>query len=263
MKKGISFLTIIVLMFIMALVGCGEDTQSNYVESSSQVQPTTAEPTYPVGGKVDKSLLNEDNMYEVYDVNDKQHAYPLVSFECEEDGTIINGDIYAYDTNKNVTKQTHYEGDILDYTEVREYDEKGENTKIISYAGKIDRNNLTSTMVMEYDDNGNNIKSITYDGENKLFSTEETTFVEYGGVYYIKEDIIYDADNVITTKTVYSYRSNGTQVKDVRTEYKNGKVNYYMETGYDSDGNAISYTYYDKNKKVIDVPQDEIDAYGE
>ena len=44
---------------------------------------------------------------------------------------------------------------------------------------------------------------------------------------------------------------------------KNGKVNYYMETGYDSEGNAISYTYYDKNKNVIDEPQEEIDAYGE
>lgn len=36
-----------------------------------------------------------------------------------------------------------------------------------------------------------------------------------------------------------------------------------METGYDSEGNAISYTYYDKNKNVIDEPQEEIDAYGE
>ena len=36
-----------------------------------------------------------------------------------------------------------------------------------------------------------------------------------------------------------------------------------METGDDSEGNAISYTYYDKNKNVIDEPQEEIDAYGE
>ena len=36
-----------------------------------------------------------------------------------------------------------------------------------------------------------------------------------------------------------------------------------METSYDSEGNAVSYTYYDKNKNVIDEPQDEKDAYGE
>ena len=67
----------------------------------------------------------------------------------------------------------------------------------------------------------------------------------------------------LITKTVYSYRSDGIQAKDIRTEYKNGKVNYYVETSYDSEGNAVSYTYYDKNKNVIDEPQDEKDAYGE
>lgn len=263
MKKTLSFLVILTLAVSMLLVGCESDSQTNSNSQSSEVQSTTAELTYPVGGKVDKSQLNESNMYEVYADDDNEHAYPLESFDCKKDGTIKSGDIMEYDSNHNVIKQTHYEGDVLDYTEVREYDEKNQNTKITSYAGKVDRNNLTSTMVMEYDENGNNTKSITYDEQNKLFSTEKTTYVKYGDTYYTKEDTVYDANDVITTKTVYSYRNDGTQVKDIRTEYKNGKVNYYMETGYDSEGNAISYTYYDKNKKVIDEPQDEIDAYGE
>lgn len=264
MKKTLSSLIILTLAISMLLVGCGNDnkTTSNS-SSSSEVQPTTAEPTYPAGGKVDKSQLNSSNMYEIYSDNDPEHAYPLESFECDSDGNIQQGDIMVYDSNNNIIKQTHYEGQTLDYTEVREYDEKNQNTKITSYAGKVDRNNLTSTMIMEYDENGNNIKSTTYDDQNQLFSTEKTTYVKYGDNYYTKVDTIYDANDVVTTQTVYSYRNDGTQVKDIRTEYKDGKVNYYMETGYDSDGNAISYTYYDKNKNVIDEPQDEKDAYGE
>lgn len=264
MKKSLSFLVILTLAVSMLLVGCGSDSQgTNTGSQSSETQPTTAELTYPVGGKVDKSQLNESNMYEIYADDDVSHAYPLESFECDKDGTIKSGDINVYDSNHNIIKQTHYEGETLDYTEVREYDEKNQNTKITSYAGKVDRNNLTSTMIMEYDENGNNIKSTTYDDQNKLFSTEKTSYVKYGDTYYTKEDTIYDANNVVTTKTVYSYRSDGIQSKDIRTEYKNGKVNYYMETSYDSEGNAVSYTYYDKNKNVIDEPQDEKDAYGE
>ena len=230
MKKSLSFLVILTLSVSMLLVGCGSDSQGTNTDSqNSETQPTTAELTYPVGGKVDKSQLNESNMYEIYADDDVSHAYPLESFECDKDGTI----------------------------------KSGEKKKITSYAGKVDRNNLTSTMVMEYDENGNNIKSTTYDDQNKLFSTEKTSYVKYGDTYYTKEDTIYDANNVVTTKTVYSYRSDGIQAKDIRTEYKNGKVNYYMETSYDSEGNAVSYTYYDKNKNVIDEPQDEKDAYGE
>lgn len=125
MKKSLSFLVILTLAVSMLLVGCGSDSQdTNTGSQSSETQPTTAELTYPVGGKVDKSQLNESNMYEIYADDDVSHAYPLESFECDKDGTIKSGDINVYDSNHNIIKQTHYEGEILDYTEVREYDEK-------------------------------------------------------------------------------------------------------------------------------------------
>ena len=122
MKKSLSFLVILTLAVSMLLVGCGSDSQgTNTGSQSSETQPTTAELTYPVGGKVDKSQLNEANMYEIYADDDVSHAYPLESFECDKDGTIKSGDINVYDSNHNIIKQTHYECETLDYTEFREY----------------------------------------------------------------------------------------------------------------------------------------------
>ena len=149
MKKILTAICISAILSSVLMTGC---TKSN--TTNGQTQPTTQfEATYPGGkeGKIDKSLLDSDNLYELYSPLDRDHEYPIESFQCKEDGTIDEGDIYKYDASYNVIQQDHYVGKILDYVEIREYDSLNNNTKIISYAGAVDRNNLVSTQVMEYD----------------------------------------------------------------------------------------------------------------
>ena len=262
MKKVFSVICVLSLVAVLMLTGCNNDNQDNNLSESSTVPSTTL--GYPgENGKVDPALLDEYNMYEIYAPDDRDHVYPLQSYECEDDGTIICGDNYEYDENHNTIKQVHYEGDILDYTEVREYDEKKQNTRIVSYAGEVKRENLVSTTTLEYDDNGEQVRTETYDSDNALVSYDETTYVQIDGLNYIKDNTVYDSNGEMVSQTVYKYRSDGTPSYDIRTEYENGEVLYYYQTTYDSNGDAINYDYFDKNNKKIDTPQQEIEAYGE
>lgn len=260
MKKIFSMMCIVSLVAVLMLTGC-DNSKNNQVETSTVPSTTLGYPGE--NGKVDPSLLDESNLYEVYADDDVERIYPLQSYECENDGTIICGDNYEYDQNHNTIKQVHYEGDILDYTEVREYDGKNQNTRIISYAGEVKRENLVSTTTLEYDDNGNQVRSETYDSDNALVSYDETTYVQIDGLNYIKDNTVYDSNHKMTSQTVYTYRSDGTPSYDVRTVYENGEVLYYYQTTYNSEGDAVAYDYFDKNNKKIDTPQQEIEAFGE
>lgn len=260
MKKIFSVMCILSLFTVFMLTGC-ENNDNNQTEVSTVPSTTLGYPGE--NGKVDPALLDESNLYEVYADSDREHVYPLQSYECEDDGTIICGDNYEYDENHNTIKQVHYEGDILDYTEVREYDEKNQNTKIISYAGDVRRENLVSTTTLEYDDNGDQVRSETYDSDNALVSYDVTTYVEIDGLSYIKDNTVYDSNDEMTSQTVYTYRNDGTPSYDIRTVYENGDVAYHYQTTYNSEGDAVAYDYFDKNNKKIDTPQQEIDAFGE
>lgn len=262
MKKILTAICSVAVLSAAVMSGCGDNSNNN----TAPTEPSTLfEATYPgTDGKIDKSLLNSDNTYELYSPLDKSQAYPIEVFQCEEDGTIISGDIYTYDASYNVSQQDHYEGDVLDYTETREYDDKGNNTRIVSYAGAIDKNNLVSTLVMEYNDNGCEISSKTYDSDNVLCASDTTEYVKIDGLYMVKNQKSYDQNGKLDETHEYSYRSDGTTSKDIRTCYDTkGKVKYYYQTSYDSEGNAITFDYFDKNGKKIDTPQEEIDKYGE
>lgn len=256
MKKIISLIFCSVLITTLVMTGC---TTNQNKGNNSQGAVQTEEYTYPgKDGKVDPKDLDENNLYEIYDESDRDHQYPLETFECEDDGTIISGDIYQYDANHNVIKQTHYEREILDYSEVREYDEKQQLVRITNYAGEVKRENLVSSSVMEYDENGNEISCKTYDDTNALFSTQKEEYKYINGMYLLTLDSTYDVNNRLATQTKYSYRSDGTQSQDVRTEYDSkGEIKYYLQTTYDSDGIAVSYDYFDKNNKKIPEPKEE------
>lgn len=260
MKKILLTAIAVAMLSTVLMTGCTSNKDNNNTQQETQV-----EATYPgVNGKVDKDKLDEDNLYELYSPLDESHLYPLESFQCSDDGTIESGDIYKYDASYNVIQQDHYEGEILDYTEVREYDAYNNNTKITSYAGEINRNNLVSTQVMEYDKNGNEVSSKTYDSENVIAASDETTYVKIGDLYMVKCYKGYDVNGKMTEKHEYSYRSDGNPSKDIRTEYdEKGEIKYYYQTTYDSEGNAIAYDYFDKNGKKIKTPQEEIEKYGE
>lgn len=263
MKRIFTVAIAVAILSTALMTGC--TTNKNKGKNNPVQQTTEAEATFPgVNGKVDKDKLDEDNLFEIYPSSDQNHQYPIESFQCKADGTIESGDIYKYDASFNVIQQDHYEGDVLDYTEVREYDTFNNNTKIVSYAGKIDRNNLVSTQVMEYDNNGNEISSKTYDSENILIASDETSYVEVDGLYMVDLYKGFDASGKMTEKHEYSYRSDGTTSKDIRTEYDvEGHVKYYYQTSYDSEGNAVAYDYYNEKGKKIKTPQEEIEQYGE
>lgn len=261
MKKIITTICAVAIFSAVFMTGCGSSSNN----AGSVEAPSAVEATYPgVNGKIDKSLLDENNIYELYSPSDESKAYPMEIFQCEEDGTIINGDIYVYDAKFNVIEQDHYEGEILDYIETRSYDANNNNTKIVSYAGEIDRKNLVSTLVMEYDTNGCEISSKTYDSDNVLCASDTTEYVKVDGLYMVKIQKSYGANENLEETHEYSYRSDGTTSKDIRTCYdEKGNIKYYYQTSYDSEGNAIAYDYFDKNGKKIDTPQEEIDKYGE
>ncbi len=272
MKKILALVCAISLFAsVMLMSGCGD--KDNTVQQGNTVATAAAggsgdsvvtNMAPDKNGKINASLLDENNSFESFSPDDEFHQHPLVSYQCEDDGTVITGDIYEYDDNFNETKRVHYEGKVLDYTEVREYNDKNQNTKIISYVGEISRQNLVSTCVLTYDEHGNEIKSVTYDGENALYGYDITDYVKVGNDYLINSCTSYDSNKVMLEKTEYSYREDGTTSKDIRTVYdENGEVYYYCQSAYDSSGTAISYTYYDKNKKKIDPPEEEADAYAE
>ncbi len=268
MKKFFASALSALMLCGVVLTGCNDDSDTNNNVNNNTVatqEATTIEATYPgVSGKVDKGLLDENNFYEIYSPDDVSKQYPIESFQCSDDGTIEEGDIYEYDQNYNVIKQTHYVGELLDYTEVREYDSSNNNTRIVSYAGVVDRKNLVSTQVMEYDQNGNEIGSKTYDSENVLCYSDTTEYVEVDGMPMIKVSKSYDAKGNLTETHEYSYRSDGSTSKDIRTVYdEKGKVDYYYQTSYDAEGIAIAYDYFDKDGNKIDTPAREKEMYGE
>lgn len=259
MKKLSALACVLCLCCTLFVTGCS-NTDSNPTQSTTQ--PVTVAPVMPdKDGKIAKTLLDSDNMYMQYAPDDTNQEYPITQYECEEDGTVITGDIYEYNSNHNETKRVHYEGNILDYTEVREYDEQNRNIRIISYAGEIRRENLVSTCVMDYDSNNNEIKSTTYDSENTLAFYDETTYILINGNYEVESRTYYNADDTISEKAVCSYRQDGTLAKEIRTVYNGEKVKYYCQTAYDMNGDMVSYTYFDKNNKKIPEPEEEKEYY--
>ena len=259
MKKLSALVCVLCICCTFFVTGCS-NTDSNLTQSSTQ--PVTVSHVMPdENGKISSTLLDSNDMYTQYAPDDTNQEYPITQYECEKDGTVITGDLFEYDSNHNEIKRTHYEGDILDYIDVSEYDEQNRIIRITSFAGEVRRENLVSTCVMEYDSNNNEIKSTTYDSENTLAFYDETTYVLINGNYEAESCTYYNNDDTISEKVVYSYRQDGTMSKEIRTVYKGKKVKYYCQTAYDMNGDMVSYTYFDKNNNKIPEPKEEKEYY--
>jgi hypothetical protein len=244
---------VILALSAVAFTGCDDeettDLKGNMV--------TDANSTTDEAGNIRTVYLDDTNCYSEYAEDDEERVNPIAVYQCNVYGAIQEKDFYTYDKKGNPIKQVHYEGTTLDYTQVNEYDKNNNNTKIITYAGTENRNNLTETLVIKYNKNNNIIKTMAYDSDNALDNYDETSYVTINGVETIKKNTSYDASGNVVDKTVYSYRQDGTTKKDVYTLYSDGEVYYTRVTGYDADGIANSYTYYDADGNEIENPEEE------
>lgn len=256
MKKTIVFLFAVFLSTSVLFAGCGDDEKKKL--NGNMV--TDAHATTDEAGRVLHSLLDQDNCYYEYADDDEEQQYPLAMYECDSSGVILNKDFYEYDKNGNEIKHIHYEGDIFDYTEIEEYDKNNNQVKIITYAGEEKRENLSQTLVLKYNKNGNVIECRAYDSDNALDNYDITKYLTINGEELIKSVTSYDNTNNVTSKTIYSYRSDGTNSQDVRTVYDNdGKISYKAVTGYDSEGTANDYKFYDADGNEIDDPESDVE----
>lgn len=251
MKKLLTIICIVLAFSCVILTGCGDNNSSLKGTMVSDSNSTTDE-----AGNIRKVYLDDTNCYYEYADDDEERVNPIAIYECNSDGSILRRDFYTYDDDGNAIKQVHYEGKTLDYTQVNEYDKKGNNTKIITYAGTEKRSNLTETLVIEYNENNNVVKTLDYDSENALDNYDITTYVEIDGVENIKKSTNYSSEGEINNQTIYSYRKDGTTSKDIYTVYSDGEVYYTRVTGYDATGTAITYNYYDSKGNEIDDPEE-------
>lgn len=250
MNKFLAVVFAVLVMSAVFLVGCGdEDKLKGKVVSDYDVNATTDE-----AGRIKKQYLDEDNRYCEYSEDDELRLYPTAEYECDANGVIKEKTFNVYNKDKKLTRCEHYVGKIFDYTEIYEYDKKGNTTKIISYAGAEKRENLVQTLVIEYDKHGNEIKAKTYDDSNALNNYEIKKYVKIKGEYLLKTDNIYTPEDELTDSTKYTYRKDGTTSKCVEVFYYDGEVDYKSVTTFDKTGTAYEYKYYDADGNEIEEP---------
>lgn len=210
--------------------------------------------------------------------------------EIKRDGKYVLSET-VYDADGNKTEYTEYLENTPDYNtysrtkryeryengklaELREYNEDGRMTKLISYDGegnkklyeeyvtlKVKHNGYEGISAVikthetyndgklehrteyEYDENGNRTKISEYDGEGKLI---EYTEAKYDGERILSESR-YDGNGKLAELT--EYNEDGKTLK--RSTYKNGGLEGYKSYHYNESGRLIKVTACDAYNRIV------------
>lgn len=223
-----------------------------------------------------------------YDGDDKLTGYT----EIKRDGKYVLSET-VYDADGNKTEYTEYLENTPDYNtysrtkryekyengklaELREYNEDGKMTKLISYDGegnkklyeeyvtlKVKHNGYEGISAVikthetyndgklehrteyEYDENGNRTKISEYDGEGKLIEYTET---KYDGERILSESR-YDGNGKLIRRTEDEYDENGKKLKS--SVYNNGGLEGYKSYHYNESGRLIKVTACDAYNRIV------------
>lgn len=240
--------------------------------------------------------------YSVYGYNESGKRIKISKYDGS--GTLTeyteikrNGDYIlsetVYDADGNKTKYTEYLENTPDYNtysrtkryekyengklaELREYNEDGRMTKLISYDGegnkklyeeyvtlKVKYNGYEGISAVikthetyndgklehrteyEYDENGNRTKISEYDGEGKLIEYTET---KYDGERILSESR-YDGNGKLIRRTEDEYDENGKKLKS--SVYNNGGLEGYKSYHYNESGRLIKVTACDAYNRIV------------
>lgn len=223
-----------------------------------------------------------------YDGDDKLTGYT----EIKRDGKYVLSET-VYDADGNKTEYTEYLENTPDYNtysrtkryekyengklaELREYNEDGRMTKLISYDGegnkklyeeyvtlKVKHNGYEGISAVikthetyndgklehrteyEYDENGNRTKISEYDVEGKLIEYTET---KYDGERILSESR-YDGNGKLIRRTEDEYDENGKKLKS--SVYNNGGLEGYKSYHYNESGRLIKVTACDAYNRIV------------
>lgn len=212
--------------------------------------------------------------------------------EIKRDGKYVLSET-VYDADGNKTEYTEYLENTPDYNtysrtkryekyengklaELREYNEDGRMTKLISYDGegnkklyeeyvtlKVKHNGYEGISAVikthetyndgklehrteyEYDENGNRTKISEYDGEGKLIEYTET---KYDGERILSESR-YDGNGKLIRRTEDEYDENGKKLKS--SVYNNGGLEGYKSYHYNESGRLIKVTACDAYNRIV------------
>lgn len=284
----------------------GETTKSENYSSNGKLW-SAEEYEYDESGNLIKSSSYDADRkftsYSVYGYNESGKRIKVSKYDGS--GTLTeyteikrNGDYIlsetVYDADGNKTKYTEYLENTPDYNtysrtkryekyengklaELREYNEDGRMTKLISYDGegnkklyeeyvtlKVKHNGYEGISAVikthetynddgklehrteyEYDENGNRTKISEYDGEGKLIEYTET---KYDGERILSESR-YDGNGKLIRRTEDEYDENGKKLKS--SVYNNGGLEGYKSYHYNESGRLIKVTACDAYSRIV------------
>lgn len=283
----------------------GETTKSENYSSNGKLW-SAEEYEYDESGNLIKSSSYDADRkftsYSVYGYNESGKRIKISKYDGS--GTLTeyteikrNGDYIlsetVYDGGGNKTEYTEYLENTPDYNtysrtkryekyengklaELREYNEDGRMTKLISYDGegnkklyeeyvtlKVKHNGYEGISAVikthetyndgklehrteyEYDENGNRTKISEYDGEGKLIEYTET---KYDGERILSESR-YDGNGKLIRRTEDEYDENGKKLKS--SVYNNGGLEGYKSYHYNESGRLIKVTACDAYNRIV------------
>ena len=245
-KRAIGILPAIIIAAIL-LMGCGLRMEGNGAEN---VQPSEPETTQEDGLMPEGELseAEEPEPMELSLLTKKQMVYP--------DGTIFVMEEYEYDESGNMIKDFFADDDSGCKSEY-EYDESGNLVKRIRYY--FDDDNLREWSVYEYDEFGNEIKIEFYDMDGSLKRSSEYEY-QYDESGSLIKRISYKADGSVSYVTwwVLEYDESGNKIK----EQENSLSDLCKVREYDTYGNVVNFTAYNKDGSIAYWAKYEYDDFG-
>lgn len=272
-KRAIGILPAIIIAAIL-LMGCGQRMEENGAEN---VQPSEPEITQEDG------LMPEGELSEAEEPEPTElRLLTKMQGIVYPDGTVFVMEEYEYDESGNMIKDFFADDDSSCKSEY-EYDESGNLIKRIRYY--FDDDNLREWSVYEYDEFGNEIKIEFYDMDGSLKRASEYEY-QYDESGSLIKRISYKADGSVGGRTEYEYDGFGNEIKE--TVYSSdGSVFYvtwwvleYDESGnkikeqenslsdlcmvreYDTYGNEVNFTAYNKDGSIAYWAKYEYDDFG-
>ncbi len=176
----------------------------------------------------------------------------------DSDGSCVYYETYKYDENNNCTEEYYYQGTVLDYYVISEYNDRNLPVHITCFLAD---DSISSEYEYQYDNEGNLVSEIRSDGAG----AKDFVHYERNGIYL--QETCENAVGEIIYKRDYE---NGVIVREYF--YENGVMTYFEETDdditvrtyvdesgkllysktYDAGGNTIAETYYDDDASVRD-----------
>lgn len=167
-------------------------------------------------------------------------------------------DKWEYDDAGNITKHTEYGafGVVRTYVEY-EYDENGNHTRYFSYekgelkeVGEYTGDGQTAKRIWYKNGVVDEVAEYEYDADGNI--TRHISSDASGVVDYISE-LVYDLDGKIVQNSVTLFDSDG---KKLSTEVRNIEEGSTIEYKYDSEGNLINVSTYDKDGALLNSDVD-------